>query len=124
MALCREMTAPHATVEARQLLKGTIIRFVQDTYVTHRYESGDSTEVDSVVFVGRVGKSVDDTFGLNPVTDVEVDLLGRFQFNPRTLVEVITDTEGLQIPYGEEMTLEQTATRASRAIPTEEYVND
>lgn len=119
MALCREMTAPHATVEARKLLKGTVIRFVQDTLV-HQYDG--APELESTVYVGRVGENVTD--GLGTAVDVVIDNAGRFIFNPRTLVEVITDPWGMTLPYTEEMTIEQTATRASRAIPDEEYLND
>lgn len=121
--MARQTSAIATVKHARKLRAGEVIRFVQDTLTTFHPAMGQSDEYDSVVFVGRVSKNVMDN-GVSTTVDVFCDLLGHFMFNPNTLVEVISDPLGMELPYTEDAAVEHTAGMASRAILDEMYVSE
>jgi hypothetical protein len=122
MPFTHEMTAVSTHMPARELRKGHVIRFYQDTVTEFHHSEGRKPEFSTQVYVGTVSDDAS-TYG-ETITDINIDLLGRFDFRPCTPVEVICDPEGMRLPFNEEMPPEYTIGRPSAAITNCEYINE
>jgi hypothetical protein len=122
MPFAHEMTAVSTNMPARNLRKGHVVRFCQDTITEYHPSTGRKPEIRTNVFVGTVSDDAE-TYGDN-ATDVHIDLCGVFNFTPDTPVEVVCDPLGMRLPFVEEMPLEYVMGRASHALADMEYIDD